>query len=638
MKHVLPIALATSFLVIGGLAIALMAVPAPLSTAQPAPISNTAPATDAAPAADAPPAAEAAPATDAIPAALISTASATDTLTTTAATGASVATGTVTATVVASSTSVTPTVTASPPGPADQGVVSAVDLSSLRSIDLRFRPKPNGYAFRNYGGVEPGDFTITDTRRMFGDFAVCLEPGNACVPKLAAQEWAVWANSLAQYGHCDGFTTTGLRFYKTIDQLGNFRSRARNAFTLKKDDIRRQIAYFWILQIPDPIATLRSRSLRQAPNQVLSLLYDAMSGAAPDPTTLLVYKNAERTSGHSVTPYALEKRGKGIWRVRVYDSNWPNDRNRYVVVDTNANTWSYNLGPGLGIWRGDESTHSLGAIPISAYTQAPVCPWCRADVLDVSLTHALASNDSASELRVTDSSGRALGIDEGKLSEEIPEALRVVLPGGLGLPDTAVYYLPVTDTYTLSLSRRAGSTSDEPSEIVEFGPGYAVSVSDITLPDRQSSQLVVAAEGGQVVYRSAIDDRVTLNVIVEGAAESNKFVVEGLALGGGRAVTLTADAAGGRLVLDNSRNISGTYDLTFVRNTPSGQQIFTATGIVLNAADTQVVNYGAWNGAGPMILSVDAGSQGAVTQTYSIGGVVDRVFVPFVTNGEPVVP
>jgi hypothetical protein len=152
----------------------------------------------------------------------------------------------------------------------------------------------------------------------------------------------------------------------------------------------------------------------------------------------------------------------------------------------------------------------------------------------------------------------------------------------------------------------------------EFGPNYAIAVSNIHLSSSHASQIAIADDGQQLDYRSGALDQPTFDMIVENNQASQQFQISGLPIGGGRGVTLTVDAARGQFVLNNSQNISGTYDFSFTRLTDAGQQVFTATNIVITATDTQFLNYGAWNGTGPITLTIDSGSRGVITQTIPL--------------------
>jgi len=53
-------------------------------------------------------------------------------------------------------------------------------------------------------------------------------------------------------GHCDGFTTTSLRFFKGLNNPADFQTGANTTHDLQLGNARRHIAYYWVLQVPNP--------------------------------------------------------------------------------------------------------------------------------------------------------------------------------------------------------------------------------------------------------------------------------------------------------------------------------------------------------------------------------------------------
>jgi hypothetical protein len=504
----------------------------------------------------------------------------------------------------------------------------------LDTVDLGFRPNPDGYVFANYGGVTRSDYTIADMRRMFGDAAVCVSTRGVCVAQRAAVQWNDLVHSLMTGGHCDGFTVTGLRFFMNIDARTALQSRVTQTYQLRQTLARRNIAYFWTLQVPDPVGLARYENVQKSPLEVLQQIYAAFTARPPEPTTLLVY-NSQRTSGHSITPYAIERAGADVWRLRVYDSNWPNDPNRAVVITTTTNTWSYDLGRGIGVWSGDANSHSLGAVPIALYAQRPDCPWCQNVRASAGVAHALVTSEGGSQLVISNSQDRQIGLTSAGALTDLPGAYSTLLPGGLGYLDASAYYLPVTDTYTLtigsSLSADGGAQPASPAVTVrEFGPNYAVAASNLSLTGDDTSQLAVRAAGQQLVYRSGTDDRLTLDLVAETPGLSQEVELGHILIGDGRAVTITLDAARQRVILDNTDNVTTTYDLTYTRVVTSIEQTFTTSGAIAGGADTQIFDFSAWAGSGPITVTIQTG--GALTQTVPLLPMPYRWRAPFISG------
>ena len=540
----------------------------------------------------------------------------------------------------------TPTATPTPSGPTATPTPTrpvfaptAIALRALTAVDTRFRPVSNGYQFYNYADVQPTDFTITDTRKMFGDAEVCVTGSSPCLPRQAYVAFTEYVNENIRVGHCDGITLTTLRFFLSLDRLTALKANVFSAFNLPRELARRSIAYYWSLQVPDPVARIKYDSMQRTPVEILQMLMTAMTSRSRDLTSIHVF-NADLTAGHSMTPYRIDSAGNGVWRVWVYDSNHPYnprnpaDSNRYISISTRANTWSYDLGYTFGTWRGNATSHNLAIVPVSAYSQPPVCFLCWQ--AGASTSGLLVSPDANTQLLVTDAAGQRLGTLNGTVYAEIPGAFRDVLPGGLGQRDAPVFHLPLTSTYAFLLSAPVTGTllptTTAPSAITEFGPGFVTSVSDIDLKDTQSSRLTVRADGRQLVYQSPITDRDTFRMIVETGEQSRQLIVHGATIGAGRTLTLTIDDGRGRFIIDNSQNISGTYDLTFTRITASDAQTFSTLNVPLGAGDTQSIDFGSWSGPGPMTMTINLDRPGTLPQTLSLPNQRFKYYVPVFIN------
>ncbi len=374
---------------------------------------------------------------------------------------------------------------------------------------------------------------------------------------------------------------------------------------------------------PHPVAAARSQALQKTPSQVLDQLRSAMSDGATDPTTLLVY-NTNRTSSHSITPYAIDDRGNGVYWVWVYDNNHPDDASRHVEINTTNDTWSYDLGGTT--WSGDANSHSLGAIPISTYTQQPVCPWCNGGSPpgQIWLT-------GQGHLLITDAQGQRIGYVGDQFVNEVSGAFGSVPPGDLGIPEEPIYTLPLSDTYTILLDGQT-LTQTETVEVTQFGPGYAAWVDDVTLEPTSRDELVIAPDGTQLAYQPNDVKEVTLTLALDGASESNQLQVNGADIGAGQIVTLTADVDNGQLVFNNAQASGGEYDLEISRISTAGKQRLVHTGLVILATDTHYADYGAWDGSGPITLHIDHGSDGTIDETLQLDNQAGRIYLPIITK------
>jgi len=497
--------------------------------------------------------------------------------------------------------------------------------------DIGFRPNPDGYSFPNYGGhfpLPPIDFVAEDVVRMFGADAACAIQWPVCVLKRTAVVWEWNANRAMNGGHCDGMASTSLRFFKGMDNPADFQAGASTTHGLQLGNVRRHIAYYFVEQLTDPVKAYKEQVRQNSPSAILEQLSVAMSGGAPDPTTLFV-RQAGR-GGHAITPYAIEDRGSGVYWVKVYDNNHPNDANRHVEINTTNNTWSYDLGGSLGTWSGDANTHTLGIVPISKYAEQPICPWCSGTkALNGSSPAGQVWLTGAGHLLITDGQGRRIGYVGNQFVNEIPGAYEGAVDGGLGVELEPIYTLPLTDTYTILLDGQM-LTQTETVAVTQFGSGYAVSVDGVALEPTSQDHLAIAPDGTQLAYQANEDRETALTLALDSASESNQLQIKGADIGASQTVTLTTHTGSGQLVFDNSQASGGTYDLDIIRVSAAGEHGFIHADIAIATTDTHFVDYGAWDGFGSMVLEIDHGSDGTIDETLELENQMHRIYLPLV--------
>ncbi len=518
--------------------------------------------------------------------------------------------------------------------------VDVVGLDSSGLLDIGFRPNPDGYKFSN-APAEWGqfpkppahrDFTIDDMVSMFGAEAVCqwVPPYNTCYPKPQASKWWWEINQKMNKGHCLGFAATGLRFFNGLGnrQPPHFQDDANTAHDLELENIRRYIAYYMAKSDPPPILEDIDKSLQKMPREVLKLLQNSIFLGTPAPMILNIYESYPKGPAHSVIPYAIEDRGHGIYWVRVYDPNDPDNLERYVAIDDSHNTWSSNLIHAPDGWTGDAGSHNLGAIPISTYNQDPICPWCDNGL---PLPFGQVWFRGQGHLLITDAEGRRIGYVGDQFVDEIPDAFGLALPGGLGIPSEPIYHLPLTSTFTILVDGQT-LTETGTAAITQFGPGYAVWVEDLELGPASQDQLIVAPDGVQLAYQPNRDRQATLALALEGASASHQLQINGADIGAGQVVTLTADVGAGQLAFNNAQAGGGEYGLEIKHVSAAGEQWFVHTGLIISATDTHHVEYSAWDGSSPITLHIDHGSDGEVDETLLLDNQIRLVYLPLILH------
>ena len=62
----------------------------------------------------------------------------------------------------------------------------------------------------------------------------------------------------------------------------------------------------------------------------------------------------------------------------------------------------------------------------------------------------------------------------------------------------------------------------------------------------------------------------------------------------------------------------------------AGEQTFIHRNLAILAGDSHSIDYGAWDGSGPMTLYIDNGSDGTIDQTLTVDNQVPRNYLPII--------
>jgi hypothetical protein len=353
--------------------------------------------------------------------------------------------------------------------------------------DDRFRPNVNGFAFENYGNdAGPINLTPVNVEHLFGPQVCAAGNGKSCVLIPSAKAWMVQENAAMADGHCMGFSVTALRFF-----TGNLAPSTFGASTTPKlpvqgnDALQSQIAEDWAYQ---SLPSVRRAEISGTPAHVLQMLVNALNGRK-ETYTLAIIK-ADGTGGHAITPFAVEDRGAGRYRILVYDNNFPGIV-RYVDVDTTADTWHYvggiNPSDTREIYEGNAETQSMFLFPTTPGETTQPCPFCSPNAntnpnprsvlpsknrfIEVALT--TNSSEHPHLLFINPATGQKTGYAAGQLVQQNPEIL-----------------------VNQSFAVRDWSSSVEPTYDLQFGhPGYEVVVDGGGLTHQVTAEITVNGAG-----------------------------------------------------------------------------------------------------------------------------------------------
>ena len=511
------------------------------------------------------------------------------------------------------------------------GSSPALPLGSV--ADSGFRPPANGLPFQNYGGqlsdgVVPVNLTAADVQKMFGD-QVCADAQlRRCDLIPEAQAWLTDTNEAMSGGHCYGFSVLSELLWLGQEQASSFGAPATTALQVDSNQtLQRQIAYDWALQT---LESVQAQRVTGTPNQILAKLEQVLK-PHPAQTYTLTFWKRDGSGGHAVTPYEVVNKGGGMFQVRIYDNNWPDDQTRAISFDTKADTWSYaaaaNPNVPDSLYEGDASTETISLSPTAPGLGTQRCPFCakepakgtsKAGDNTEEITLAGSPTEHASVV-VTDDAGHRLGYINGNLVNQIPGArLNHVISAGDWTDNMAPdFFVPADVRYTITLDGTSLSAPDNETLAI-VGPSYDLSVGPIPMRPGDKDTLVIEPDATQLSYTSSRKESPPLTLGVSDNRADYSFQVTGISDQPGSTLNLGLPPEGGDLNLQFvGPALSSSLNLTMTRSSEQGVQVFNHHAIPLSGGELDQLQFGSWTTTSQSIPLVTTQNGRSSTQSLN---------------------
>jgi hypothetical protein len=393
---------------------------------------------------------------------------------------------------------------------------------------LSFRPKPNGFSFENYGSPDntATTFSATDLERMFGRANVCENANTAdpCILTAPARQWREQQAAGLNGGQCYGMAVAASRLFEGSDSPATFAPGATSTFDIQKtEQVQNHIAYYFITQSLSPVdASLGNWLEAKTPAETIAFLRQAFQN---NQSYVIGFYKRDKTGGHAVTPYAIQNMGGNIYRLFVYDNNWP-DRERFFEFDLNQNTWRYDFGstvPGqpVDLYEGDARTLTLQLRNMPSHPAGPYqCPFCQGGA-GVQQTEPLFFEfDGEARMLLIDPAGRRLGYNPAtrQYLREIASADEQPFLGGLGKDIPPYVELPydpaATQPYQVVLS---GNELEELAfgDLTIGAPGLLVGFTDILLEPTDEMTFTISPDLQTIGVSSNSDNAIGMFIARE---------------------------------------------------------------------------------------------------------------------------
>jgi len=242
--------------------------------------------------------------------------------------------------------------------------------------DSGFRPKPHGFSFANWGGNQHphAKLTAEDAAIMFGDQVCARRTNGLCVPTPGAKMWIDKMNKSSEGGHCEGMAVLSAAFYAKAESPQTLGAKEAFALAPKSEVLMRSISAYFAMQFLEPVSSASKSALKLTLQQLVDRLIESIKAGKDYPTVGFYYSDG----GHAVTPYRVDSTGPGLYRVYIYDNNYPGAE-KYIDFDIPRDQWTYlgaalNPAEAASAWKGGTGTFEVTML--SARYQPLKCPFC----------------------------------------------------------------------------------------------------------------------------------------------------------------------------------------------------------------------------------------------------------------------
>ena len=496
-----------------------------------------------------------------------------------------------------------------------------------------FDTTTHGYQFQNYGAAPTNadDLSASDVYELFGPVS-CMDDTSTkenCTLTGPAQQWLTnYALKFGDGGHCDGFAATSLRLFNSLpynqySTPSTFQPGALNTVDLihPEQSIEHYILRYHITQ-----NYIWSQNVTGSPNDLLDVLINDFNSAQPVgySASIWVIEGSKWKHGHSISVIGVEQVTDSEYRILVYDSNFPKQR-QYITVDSASNTWTYTTaatpGENTNVYTGTADSGNLRLIPLNVRDKPAgeyfPCPFCNGETFPASARPDGAGPETMfgeidfqytgeGAILVVDDEGQMVGetIETGEFVNEIPDAQIQHPAGGLSqdVPPSIVIPFEGHDETYYSVYVH-GTSVDAPTHgaLSMHGAGFALGVYNIELDAGEVFEFTISPDGDHISFYST-EDEVAPEIYIahdpiHDGDPSVIFDVQDIYLLAGEKVMLDLDPELERIHFDHTGPEAENFDIDMKLIWPDGD-VQDWDEIIHMPAGTEsaFVDFGAWDG------------------------------------------
>jgi hypothetical protein len=484
-------------------------------------------------------------------------------------------------------------------------------------IDSGFRPTVDGYSFEN-GSEEWGkypnppannDFTMEDTRDIFGDQIACLPPlGNVCIPDPILFFWTKVVNYGMNSGHCTGMSASSILIFQDPSHLQEIKDGADNLFkdiSLTDKNARHAIAFYHVLQSANPIFDYKLR--QEQVSTAMSTFTQILNGFKEEKQSVIAILNKSglKDFAHAIVPIAISMNGTEAINIYVYDNRVPGNVG-VLSINKNDNSWKFSD------FSGNAETHSFYAIPLELFEGKQEFP-LESYIVPIGSIDLLVSN--LNKLRI--------GYYGGEFFNEIPGAYIITPLTSIDYAAEPYYGLPENQPYTYTITLDQGITNTYPVQsITQFGQGYAVSIETSEYSPQTSDTMFINSDGTQLTYQANESREITFTMALDEEQASTMIKIAVVDIAEDK-FAINFDKSTGNLELQNGTNTQDTYNLEISYVDSSGQSQFSATSVSISPGMVQLYENIKKSDLSSITIKTDQNQDGKFEMTKTINNLSD---------------
>ena len=412
--------------------------------------------------------------------------------------------------------------------------------------DSGFRPKPGGFSFENWGGDQYpySDLTANDAVGLFGEKVCARWEGDICVPTPATKTWLAEMNQMMKGGHCEGMAALSAAFHIKEEKSSEYGGKQPFELTPKDRALMATISTYFATQALEPVQSKTALTREWPLQKIVDVIVDTLK-AGKDYPTLGIYGAA---GGHAITPYLVEQRGPGDYRMYVYDNNYPGAE-KWVDINVAKDRWVYagaalNPKEDAAPWEGGAG--AMDVTLLSTRYEPLACPFCgthtppRAPAKPPtpaarprgpsvqSDSYSIVTPNRCSQVQATRKKDKKqLSSGKDGVKREIPGATMSSLRGTRG----CYVRLPANEQYSVSLVDDGRPVNAPTTDLFIFGSGSAYGVSNIALSSGTVQTFSLGQSGFS--YQAGGTQKPTLIVATDTGKPNAYYEVSGFTLTNG---------------------------------------------------------------------------------------------------------